>query len=244
MVALILITALVLFFTLGVNSAHAQIFQISVPMNGAQEVPPIATAGTGLGSLTVNTATGAINGTVTFSGLTTPTTAGHIHIGAAGINGPVIIPLVGGVGAAAGTMILPGAVLLPDQLAALMTNGLYLNIHTAANLNGEIRGQILFTTASQVGSVNDQVLLVQVVSGDFDPARAGHELAGLSEDGRVFISMDLVTWIEIPGRFLSLVKGDFDGDGVDDIGGLSEEGGFMFTTDFGFSFTVVPSPVE
>jgi len=244
-VAPILVIGVLFFLALGYETAHGQTFQISVPMSGAEEVPPVATPATGLGNLSVNTATGAISGTVSFSGLSSPATAGHIHLGAAGLNGAVIIPLIGGVGVTAGTMILPGAVLLPDQLAALTSNGLYINIHTSINLNGEIRGQILFTTATQVGSVNDQVLLVDVVSGDFNPARAGDELAGLSEDGRVFISMDLATWIELPGTFTRLIKGDFNGDGVDDLGGLSAAGGtVMLTTDFGASFTELPFPVE
>jgi hypothetical protein len=240
--ALTFVAVILFIFAFGYGSAHGQVFQITVPMSGAEEVPPVATPGTGLGTLTVDTVSGSISGTVTFSGLTSPTTAGHIHAGAVGVNGPVIIPLVGGVGVTAGTMLLPNAVLLPDQLAALMTNGLYINIHTTANLNGEIRGQILFTSASQAGSLY-QAPLVEVVSGNFDPARAGDELAGLSKDGRIFISLDLVTWVEIPGRFISLIKGDFNGDGVDDIGGLSEDGEtFVFTTDFVLSFTEIPFP--
>lgn len=226
------------------ESAYAQVFQITVPMSGAEEVPPVATAGTGLGTLTVNTATGSISGTVGFSGLTTPTTAGHIHIGAAGINGPVIVPMIGGLGVTAGTMLIPGAVLLPDQLAALTADGLYVNIHTTANLGGEIRGQIRFSTAAATGSI-DQISLMQVVSGNFDPMRQGDELAGLSSDGRIFVSLDLATWIEIPGGFLKLIKGDFNGDGVDDLGGISaKDGAFRFTTDFGQSWTDVPQPQE
>lgn len=143
MIVPVLVIMAVFLFGPGHEPVHAQMVQIMVPMSGAQEVPPVVTPGTGLGTLNVDLATGAISGTVTFSGLTTPTTAGHIHIGDTGVNGPVIIPLVGGVGTTAGTMLLPGAVLLPEQLTALLSDGLYLNIHTMNNPGGEIRGQIL-----------------------------------------------------------------------------------------------------
>jgi hypothetical protein len=83
---------------------------------------------------------------VTFTGLTSNATAAHIHQGAAGVNGPVIVPLVGGAGATAGTWtVTPGAILTVAQLTALRASGLYVNIHTATNLGGEIRGQIVFT---------------------------------------------------------------------------------------------------
>lgn len=238
------IVAVALLFVLFAKPCYAQVVQIAVPINGSQEVPPVATAGTGLGDITVNTATGAISGTVSFTGLSTATTAGHIHVGAAGVNGPVIVPLVGGLGVTAGTMsVPPGSVLLADQLAALRTNGLYINIHTSANLGGEIRGQILFTTAMPVGSV-DEVALVEVASGNFNPMRAGDELAGLSADGSLFVTMDMYTWIEIPGEFTKLVVGDFNGDGKDDVGGISrDDGSIRVTTDFGMTWMTVPLPL-
>lgn len=238
------VLAVALFLIFLASTGSAQVVQIAVPMNGAQEVPPVATAGTGLGNLTVNTLTGAISGVVNFSGLATPSTAGHIHMGAVGVNGPVIVPLIGGLGVTAGFMsVPPGAVLLPAQLVALRTNGLYLNIHTTANLGGEIRGQIIFPTAAPVGSF-DETALPQVIGGDFDPARTGDELAGRSADGTIFVSMDMATWMEIPGGpFASIFTGDFDGDGVDDLGGVSaEDGSIRFTTDFGLTWMTVLLP--
>ncbi|MHC1745318.1 MAG: CHRD domain-containing protein [Syntrophobacteraceae bacterium] len=224
---------------------YAQIVQIDVPMNGAQEVPPLETVSTGLGRITVNLDTGAISGTVTFSGLSSASTAGHIHMGATGVNGPVIVPLLGGLGATAGTMTVPPGTVLPaPQIAALRTNGLYLNIHTTTNLNGEIRGQILFTGATPVGSV-DAVPLVQLVSGNFDPTRLGSELAGLSVEGSIFVSLDLNGWAEIPGEFIRIFTGDFDGDGTDDLGGVDgQDGAIRITTDFGITWTTVPPPLQ
>ena len=118
---------------------------LTTALSGAQEVPVVATPATGTSVLTVDVGSGAISGSVTFAGLTSNATAAHIHQGAAGVNGPVILPLAGGAGATAGTWTVPpGSILTVAQLAALRANGLYVNIHTATNLGGEIRGQILF----------------------------------------------------------------------------------------------------
>lgn len=232
--------ALVVFLVaLSYGFAHGEFVQIAVPLSGAQQVPPVASTGTGTGMLTVDLTAQTISGSVTFSGLTAPTTAGHIHQGAMGVNGPVIIPLIGGVGVFAGTMTLPATPLSPILLSALQNNQLYLNIHTQTNLGGEIRGQIIFSGSS---SSTDRVMFADVKSGDFDPGRPGDELAALDTEGRIFVSLDLVTWVEIPGTLTKLVSGDFNGDGVDDIAGIGEEGEILFTTDFGATWVEIPSP--
>jgi CHRD domain len=134
---------------LSLSFAQAQIIPITVPLSGDQEVPPVVTAGTGTGILSVNLATREISGTVTFAQLSTVTTEGHVHSGAEGVNGPIIITLTGGLGVTAGTMTLPATILTPAQLNALRNDNLYLNIHTTTNPNGEIRGQIFFPGSAQ-----------------------------------------------------------------------------------------------
>lgn len=122
-----------------------QAINIITALSGAQEVPAVATAGTGTATLSVDLNTGALSGTLTFTGLTSNATAAHIHQAAAGVNGPVIIPLSGGAGGTSGIWTVPaGTVLTATQLDALKTNGLYVNVHTTNNPGGEIRGQILF----------------------------------------------------------------------------------------------------
>jgi len=118
---------------------------LSVTLSGSQEVPPVATAATGTANLAVNFATGGIFGDMDFSGLSSNSTASHIHLGAAGVNGDIIIPLTGGAGGTSGEWIVPdGAVLTADQLVAFMNDQLYANIHSANFLGGEIRGQMTF----------------------------------------------------------------------------------------------------
>jgi len=137
--------AILLFIAFSYAYASGQTLNLTVPMSPAQEVPPLATAGVGTGSLTFNPLTNVLSGAVVFSGLSTPSTAGHIHSAALGVNGPVVIPIdaSGGVGVQAGTMIVPPTDLAAaGLLTAFLGNGLYINIHSGQNPGGEIRGQI------------------------------------------------------------------------------------------------------
>src|SRR5437868_1847355 len=63
---------------------------VNVKLTGADEVPPVSVPGSGSGSFTVGD-DGAVNGSVTTSGV--QGTMAHIHQGAKGQNGPVIVPL-------------------------------------------------------------------------------------------------------------------------------------------------------
>lgn len=122
---------------------------IRTTLSGGQEVPAVTTAGAGTAVFTVKPGTGDLVGSVTFSGLSGNATAAHIHLGAAGSNGPVAIALTGGEGVPAGTFTVPaGTALVAAQLTSLYAGELYVNIHTANNPGGEIRGQILFPTAT------------------------------------------------------------------------------------------------
>jgi hypothetical protein len=77
-----------------VDPAAAGTVTITTPLTGAEEVPPVMSAGTGTGTLTVDLATGtATNISVTFSGLSSAATLAHIHEAPAGANGPVVIPI-------------------------------------------------------------------------------------------------------------------------------------------------------
>lgn len=114
----------------------------SVSLNGNQEVPPVATVGSGTGTLTVNLGTGKISGSVIFN---TPSNASSASIrqGFAGENGQSFITLTGTV-STAGTWAVPSNTSLnASTLGDLISNRLYINIQTASNPNGEIRGQIV-----------------------------------------------------------------------------------------------------
>jgi hypothetical protein len=72
----------------------AGVVTIVVPLSGASELPPVATNGTGTGTLVVNLSTGAVvSVSVMVTGMSSLVTASHIHEGAAGVNGPIIVPI-------------------------------------------------------------------------------------------------------------------------------------------------------
>lgn len=109
----------------------------TVTLSGANEVPPVQTGASGTGTVSV-AADGAVNVKVTVTGMTP--TAAHIHQGAAGANGPVIVPLD-----KSGDNTFtskPGAKLNADQLAAYKAGNTYLNVHSARNPGGEVRAQL------------------------------------------------------------------------------------------------------
>jgi hypothetical protein len=108
----------------------------NVTLSGANEVPAVTTSASATGTITV-AADGSVSGTTTAVGMT-PTMA-HIHIGAAGTNGPVIVPLTQN----GNVFTVPaGAKLTDTQLAAYKAGNLYVNIHSAAHPGGEIRAQL------------------------------------------------------------------------------------------------------
>ena len=108
-------------------------------LNGAQEVPPVATGGTGQAEVQYNNNTGRITWKVTYSGLSGGAAAGHIHgPAAAGQNAGVVIPF-----ATVGTQPISGeSALTLAQYADLAAGLYYVNIHTPNFPGGEIRGQL------------------------------------------------------------------------------------------------------
>lgn len=107
-------------------------------LSAAQEVPANASAATGSGSLIVDPATRAATGSIVLTGMTA--TAAHIHLGAAGSNGPVIVPLSNTAGNV--WAVSANTVLTSDQFKAYKQGNLYYNAHSVALPGGEIRGQI------------------------------------------------------------------------------------------------------
>ena len=129
-----MLVASMLLFGLGVGSALAA--DVKVALSGANEVPPVKTSASGSGTITVAD-DGAVSGSVSATGVAG--TAAHIHEGAAGANGPVIVPLTKD---GDSYKVPAGAKLTAAQLASFKAGNLYVNVHSAANPNGEIRGQL------------------------------------------------------------------------------------------------------
>ena len=108
-------------------------------MNGGEEVPSVATPGTGYASFTLDEVAGLLAYDISTSGLTAPISAAHIHLGVLRQNGGVIINLAPPAGASAWS---GSAAVTPAQIDALYRGSYYVNVHTTMFPGGEVRGQI------------------------------------------------------------------------------------------------------
>jgi hypothetical protein len=121
-------------------------------LSGANEVPANGSGGTGTATISVNGSSASY--TIQYFNLSGNPTASHIHVGAAGVAGPVVVPFANlpqaGSGTISGTFTSsdikpqtnPPVTSLDDLVAQMKAGNAYVNIHSAANLGGEIRGQL------------------------------------------------------------------------------------------------------
>ena len=141
------------------SKAAAAPEKFQAKLNARNEVPaPTLDGGaspSGMADFNVSGTTVAYK--LNVSGLSGAPTAAHIHLGAPGAAGPVIVPLTIAAGPSTGTGSGEGtfdasavkgkkadgsAMTLDDVLAAMRSGGTYVNVHTANNKPGEARGQI------------------------------------------------------------------------------------------------------
>ena len=108
-----------------------------VMLSGKNEVPAVNSSAAGTGTVMVN-ADKSVTAKITVTGMTA--TAAHIHMAAAGANGPVIVPFTK---TGDNTFEAPaGAKMTDEQYAAFKAGNTYVNVHSAANPGGEVRAQL------------------------------------------------------------------------------------------------------
>ena len=120
------------------SGAFAQIHNFVFPIDGMQEVPPVATPASGVGNVTYNQGTGLLSWNITFGGLLGGQTAAHFH-------GPAPVGVNAGVqvGIGVGSPAIGNALLNATQGADLLNGLWYVNIHSTLHPGGEIRGQVV-----------------------------------------------------------------------------------------------------
>jgi hypothetical protein len=136
--------------------AQAQTVRLTAVLSGGEEAPnKILTGATGTGEVFVNMATKDVTYTIRIFNIPSGTTAGHFHVGSLGVAGPVVVNLappsnisndyeLSGTATAANLTPRPeqGIRDWEDFIQSLVGGQTYLNIHTAVNGGGEIRGQL------------------------------------------------------------------------------------------------------
>jgi hypothetical protein len=137
------------------TAGSSSVSVLNASLSGAQEVPPVISAATGTATVTIDAARTTISVTLTTQGFATPVTASHIHFGPAGSNGSVLFSLFAAPGIFPATLTktltsvdftpdaVNGIITFADAVNAILIGNTYINVHTQANLGGEIRGQVL-----------------------------------------------------------------------------------------------------
>jgi len=133
------VTGLTVALALSATPSLAEMMSFKADLKGASEVPPTTSKGTGNVTATYDTTSKKLSWKGSVSELSGNATAAHFHGPAEpGKNAAVMVPAPGvTTGAFEGT-----ATLTDDQAKALTTGQTYFNVHTAANPNGEVRGQV------------------------------------------------------------------------------------------------------
>jgi hypothetical protein len=118
----------------------AAMVHLKAELKASNEVPPNGSKGTGEVTASYDTASKTLSWKGSYSGLSGPATAAHFHAGEPGKNGGVAVPIFQG--ASAKSPFAGSKTLTDAQAADLLAGKWYVNIHTAANKGGEIRGQV------------------------------------------------------------------------------------------------------
>jgi hypothetical protein len=185
-------------------------YKIATKLNTKLEVPRPkgATKGTGsfTGTLKVVSATKAsLTWKLSYARLTGPGLAAHVHLGAPGKAGKVIVPLCGPCRSGRGGKTSVTAV----AAAAMIAGKTYVNVHTKANPNGEIRGTVKAVSAGGGTAANPYANMTVAVTpalvakgkqlSESFGCEACHTLTGAKSTGP--------TWKGLAGRTVRLDNG-------------------------------------
>ncbi|TPI28035.1 CHRD domain-containing protein [Mesorhizobium sp. B3-1-6] len=118
--------------------AMSETMKFKATLDGSQQSPPVTTKGKGTATFTFDSTSKKLSWNVKYSGLSGPAVAAHIHGPAdMGANADPVIPFK-----KLKSPIKGSATLTDAQAADLEAGKYYVNVHTAKNKDGEIRGQI------------------------------------------------------------------------------------------------------
>lgn len=149
------VTALVMVFAF-TNAASAQTTRFTAHLTGANETPGVVTGAFGTAEITWDAASQTLSWIIDVYNMPSGTTNAHFHVGGPGVAGPTVVNIAFPAqisndyrltGSATATNLLPrsdqGVRSWEDLEQSLFGGQLYINVHSAVNPGGEIRGQVV-----------------------------------------------------------------------------------------------------
>ena len=194
-IAAITAVALVTFLSLSPPATHATMYNGTATMNEAQAMNtcnpnPAPAGGGGSGGMTYDSVTNMLTWSISFSNLSSAPFAAHFH-------GPAMAGVSAGIQVTITDLTTPstGSAMITDgQEADLLAGLYYVNYHTAACPDGEIRGQVAMTAVA-VGGIAE---LPDVAGSAAQTAdTSGHDaalIAGAAALGAALIALTGAAW--------------------------------------------------
>ncbi len=181
LVASLSLAAVVMLVVTATSLGASQSASWSAKLTAAQVVPKQVVKNTAAnGTFTATLSGTKLKFTLTFSKLTGPATAAHIHLGAMGASGNVVVPLCTPCKSPVSGTVTVSAALQKDFTKHL----LYVNVHTTKNPNGEIRGQLAASTATTTTTAAQAATTTKSTTTTANGGGGGGgNTAGLDADG-------------------------------------------------------------
>jgi len=188
----------------------------SIRLTGDQQNPPVTTDASGTGTFTLTDAGLAFS--ITVDGL--EIASAHFHNAAVGVNGGVVRAIsddFNGNTASGIWTSTDGQPLTDELIAELIAGNIYINIHTAANGGGEIRGQVNLSSGSGFSSIltgdqqNPPVITDATGTGTFTLTDAGFAFTITVEGLEIASAHFHNAAVGINGGVVRAISDDFDG---------------------------------
>jgi hypothetical protein len=180
LVASLSLTAVVMLAVTAISLAGSQSTGWSAKLTSAQEFPPqIVKDAAANGTFTATLSGTKLKYKLTFSKLTGPASAAHIHLGAMGAAGNVVVPLCAPCKSPVSGTVTVSAALQKDFTKHL----LYVNVHTSKNPAGEIRGQLAASSSTSAAPAAANSTSTSKTTTTASGGGGSGSTAGLDADG-------------------------------------------------------------
>jgi hypothetical protein len=146
---------------LGLGAGRHDAVRLRAKLDARHETPAPTGAARASGLFTATLSARSLTWKLTFSHLTGKALSAHIHLGRPGVAGPVAVPLCGPCQSG-----VHGKLIVTVKVrAALLAGTAYVNVHTARNRAGEIRGQVTESKAATLSTTTTATTTAPTTTG-------------------------------------------------------------------------------